>query len=179
VTGEFFQVRENAEGSTVAGLELNAAWRASAQFRVEAGLAAYRSRFDEEQVVFDDTDEGGATVIATRRYLKTPDWTGTAQAVWSPNEAWDVFTGVKVTGPMSVLNQRTGELNRSSIFTVVDAGVVRHVEWGRHHLDISVGVRNLFDQRQRDLESGPDRDSDYVYGPRFARSFYVRGVYHF
>lgn len=179
MTGALFQTRENTEGSVVAGLEFNAAWRPASHFRVEAGIAAYRSRFDEVQVVFDDTDEGGGTVIATRRYLKTPDLTGTAQVVWSPNEAWDVFTGVKVTGPMRVLNQSNGLLNRTSVFTVVDAGVMRHFEWGRHHLDLSIGVRNLFDQRQGDLETGPDRDSDYVYGPRFARSFYVRGVYHF
>ena len=98
-----------------------------------------------------------------------------AQAVWSPLEGQDLFAALKFTGPMDVLNNRTEAINRSDEFYVVDLGYTRHFELpnGRH-LDWSIGVKNAFDQRQRDLESGATRDSDYVYGPRFARSFYTQ-----
>ncbi|QDH69235.1 TonB-dependent receptor plug domain-containing protein [Marilutibacter alkalisoli] len=178
--GGLYQQRDNASGSRVAGVETNLGWQPGEAFRLSAGVAWYRSRHDEAQVVFDDRDEGGDTVIATREYLKTPEWSGLAQAIWSPNGDWDAYLGLKYTGRMQVLNNTTGTLNRSPEFWVVDIGATRHFHgadgggW-----DVSFGLRNLFDQRQKDLEAGADRDSEYVYGPRFARSIYAGVRYAF
>ncbi|MEZ0472807.1 TonB-dependent receptor plug domain-containing protein [Luteimonas salinilitoris] len=178
--GSLYQVRENSSGSRVAGLEANLGWQPAGAFRLTAGLAWYRSRFDETQVVFDDTEDGGDTVIATRDYLKTPEWSGLAQATWSPNEDWDAYLGLKYTGKMHALNNNTATLNRTPEFWVVDAGATRHFHGSDGNgFDLSFGVRNLFDERQRDLEAGANRDSDYVYGPRFARTFYARLRYAF
>ncbi|WP_024892130.1 TonB-dependent receptor plug domain-containing protein [Luteimonas huabeiensis] len=167
--GALYQVRENASGSRVAGVESNLGWQATDALRLTGGVAWYRARYDEAQVVFDDGD----TVLATRDLLKTPAWSGVAQAAWAPSEAWDLYLGLKYTGRMHVLNNNTARLERVRDFWVVDAGATRHFGAGERHWDLSLGVRNLFDQRQRDLETGPDRDSDYVYGPRFARSAYA------
>jgi outer membrane receptor for ferrienterochelin and colicins len=65
------------------------------------------------------------------------------------------------------------------VFHVVDVGFTRHLWLGARHVDLSFGVKNLFDRRQRDLEVGANRDSDYVYGPRFARSVYASLRYEF
>lgn len=178
--GSLYQLRENASGSRVMGLEANIGWQPTESFRLTTGVAWYRSRFDEAQVVFDDTENGGDTVIATRDYLKTPQWSGLAQATWSPSDDWDAYLGLNYTGPMHVLNNNTATLNRSPEFWVVDAGATRHFhDEGGKGFDLSFGVRNLFDQRQKDLETGVDRDSDYVYGPRFARTYYARLRYAF
>jgi outer membrane receptor for ferrienterochelin and colicin len=37
----------------------------------------------------------------------------------------------------------------------------------------AIGGCNITDEFQQDLDQGPDRDSGYVYGPRFPRSWYV------
>lgn len=37
-------------------------------------------------------------------------------------------------------------------------------------LELSVGIRNLFDSYQRDLDSGPERDAAYIYGPSLPRT---------
>lgn len=178
--GTLYQVRSNSSGSRVAGFETNLGWQASEALRLTAGLAWYRSRYDEAQVVFDDTGDGGGTVISTRDYLKTPEWTGLAQATWSPGENWDAYLGVKYTGRMYALNNNTATLNRTPDFWVADIGAARHFHGADGKgLDLSFGVRNLFDQRQKDLETGAGRDSDYVYGPRFARAYYVSLRYAF
>jgi outer membrane receptor for ferrienterochelin and colicins len=170
--GSLYQERRNASGSRIEGVEANAAWQPFAALRLTAGVAWYRSRYDEGQVIYDDTPDGGATVIATRNYLKTPAWSGVAQAVWTPFAPLDVFAGLKYTGPMDVLNNNTGTLNRSPDFWVADIGFVWHASIAGRHVDFSAGVKNIFDERQRDLETGANRDSDYVHGPRFARSVY-------
>ncbi|MFT3763332.1 MAG: TonB-dependent receptor [Pseudoxanthomonas sp.] len=178
--GALYQVRSNSSGSRVAGFETNLSWQANEAFRLTAGLAWYRSRYDEAQVVFDDTGDGGDTVIATRDYLKTPEWTGLAQATWSPNADWDAYLGLKYTGRMYALNHNTATLNRTPEFWVADIGATRHFhDADGKGLDLSFGVRNLFDQRQKDLEVGAGRDSDYVYGPRFARALYASLRYAF
>lgn len=178
--GSLYQVRDNASGSRIAGAEANLGWQPHPALRISAGTAWYRSRHDAAQVVFDDTDEGGETVIATRDYLKTPRWSAVAQATWSPVADWDAYLGYRHTGAMQALNHNGARLHRTPRFHVVDVGATRHfhLDSGREW-DVSFGIRNLFDQRQRDLEAGANRDSDYVYGPRFARAVYgsVRHVF--
>jgi len=180
VTGDLYQVRENTSGSEVLGLETNLGWQASDRVRLTAGASWYRSRYDEAQVVFDDTEEDGDTVLESRDYMKTPRWGGQAQLVWSPISMLDTFVAVKYTGPMHVLNNNTASINYTDDFWVADMGAMLHLEQtGIRHWDISFGVRNLFDQRQKDLEVGAERDNDYVYGPRFARSYYISARFDF
>jgi len=180
VTGELYQLRENTTGSSIKGVETNLGWQASERMRMGAGLAWYSSRYDESQVIFDDTEDDGETVLDTARYLKNPGLTGQAQVLWSPTPMLDTFVGVKYTGRMWALNNRTAELNHTDDFWVMDAGGVIHLgEHGPQHWDVSFGVRNIFDQRQKDLEIGAERDNDYVYGPRFARSYYLSARFHF
>lgn len=177
--GGLYQLRSNARGSQVAGLETNFGWQASDRVQLTTGVAWYRSRFDDAQVVFDDREDGGDTVIASHDYLKTPRWSGQAQLTWSPSPLLDAYVGLKYTGRMHVLNNNTGTLERSDDFWVVDAGTTWHLGQGDRHWDLALGVRNLFDQRQGDLETGAGRDSDYVYGPRFARSIYASARFNF
>lgn len=178
--GALFQERSNASGSRIEGFEANLAYQAGHEWRFTAGLSHYRSRFDQAEVIFDDTPEGGSTVIVTRNYLKTPTWGGVLQGIWTWAPDFKLILGANYTGRMDVLNDNTGTLNRVPDFWMMDLGLMRHFELRRgRHLDLSLGVRNLFDQRQRDLESGPNRDSDYVYGPRFARAFYLGARYGF
>lgn len=178
--GTLYQVRSNASGSRVAGFETNVGWQATDAFRLTAGVAWYQSRYDQAQVVYDDTGDGGSTVIASRDYLKTPEWTGLAQATWSPSEDWDTYLGLRYTGRMYALNNNTATLNRTPTFWVTDLGGTRHFQGADGKgIDLSFGIRNLFDQRQKDLEVGATRDSDYVYGPRFARAYYASLRYAF
>ncbi|MCD9097281.1 TonB-dependent receptor [Luteimonas fraxinea] len=174
-----YQVRENAGGAQVAGFETNLGWQAGDTVRLTTGVAWYRSRFDAAQTVFDDSEDGGDTVIATRDYLKTPRWSGQAQLTWSPSSLLDAYVGVKYTGAMWALNNNSARLARTPTFWVVDAGTTWHLGRGDRHWDLALGVRNLLDQRQKDLETGAGRDSDYVYGPRFARSVYASARFNF
>lgn len=76
---------------------------------------------------------------------------------------------------MDALNNRLGQLVRTPSFWVTDLSLTRHIHGPiSRDIDITVGVKNLFDERQKDLEIGANRDSDYVYGPRTPRSLFVR-----
>lgn len=91
----------------------------------------------------------------------------------------DKFLDLFYTGPMTPAKESEGILNRStSEFFAFDITATKHVHWnvgGKElHIDLMAGVKNLFDERQPDQTSGPDRDTTYFYGPRFPRSYAMR-----
>ena len=172
--GDAFKLRENAGGSAVQGFEANVMYRINDQFWFDAGVAYNDARFDERQEVLDG--------IVEDRFLENPEWTGVAQLNYTNHEVFDAFLGLIYTGPMVVLAEGEGRLNESTDhFFVVDFSITKHINIPGQdfHLDLTVGVRNLFDERQDDLTSGPDRDTTYFYGPRFPRSFFVSARMHF
>ncbi|WP_298091998.1 TonB-dependent receptor [uncultured Sphingomonas sp.] len=174
--GGLFQVRDNAGGSTVTGAELNASLRVDERLRLTAGAAWIDARYDGAQRVFD----GDERQLFTRRYLKSPRWNAIGQAIWTFSPRLDGFLGVRYVGPMDVLNNRLGAIRRSPAFVVADLSATRHLPvGGDREIDVTLGVRNITDARQRDLETGATRDSDYVYGPRSPRTVFVQARAHF
>lgn len=175
--GSLFQTRSNAGGGRVSGVELNMTWRLSDSLQLTGGAAWLSARYDEAQVVYDD---GAGGVIETRDYLKSPRWSAVGQVLWRPAADWDVYLALRHVGTMKALNNNTGRLNDTLDFLVADLSFTRHVHFASgqagdgREVDVTVGIRNLFDERQKDLEIGAGRDSDYVYGPRSPRSLFVR-----
>lgn len=173
-SGREIEERTNGSGANVTGVESNLAFSPVETFTLSLGGAMFSSRYDEDTVVYDDTGDGGSTVLSRREFLKTPRWTALTKALWRPNDDWSLSAVWNLTGAMSVLNNNTATINRTPVFHVVDLAATRHFDIeGFVCFDLLVGVKNVFDQRQRDLEYGPSRDSDYVYGPRHARTWHV------
>jgi outer membrane receptor for ferrienterochelin and colicins len=40
-------------------------------------------------------------------------------------------------------------------------------------LELNIGVQNILNSYQRDLDSGPERDAAYIYGPALPRTLIV------
>lgn len=169
--GNAFKERINAGGSTVQGFEVNAAYRFNSRWSAETGVTYVDARFDEPQEVLPG--------IFEERYLESPEWTGVAQLKYENEDFVDLFLGLVYTGPMIAAREAEGTLNRSTTdFFVLDLTATKHVHVDLAgkvlHIDLMAGVKNLLDERQPDLTSGPERDTTYFYGPRFPRSFVVR-----
>lgn len=171
--GSLLRTRSNAGGSRVLGAEISASYRLASSLRLLASGVYLDARYDDGQTVFDD----GATMLTTRRYLKSPQWSGVGQILWDATPNLDVFVALRYVGHMDVLNNRVGEIRRTNDFLVPDLTVTRHIALnvdGSREVDLTLGIKNVTDVRQRDLEVGATRDSDYVYGPRLPRTFFVR-----
>lgn len=166
--GRFQVERINTEGSTIYGAEWDLSYRLSYYWTANAGLAYNNTRFDEKQEVFDG--------VFSDRYNKVPDWTGLAQLVYDNDDLFDAFLAFKWTGTMQVARATTETIEDSPDFFVVDFGISRSFALGDDlAFTLRLGVNNIFDEFQDDLEVGAGRDSDYVYGPRYPRSFVVSG----
>ena len=158
--------RQNTSGSSVFGIEWETSAQLSEHWNFVTGLAFIETRYDEAQEIFDG--------VSTRRYNKTPDWSGLAQVNYTNADLFDAYIALKWTGEMEVAINTTETLIEAPDFWVVDLGISRSWSLGDlTDLTLRAGVDNLFDAFQDDLESGPDRDSDYVYGPRTPRTYLV------
>jgi len=58
-------------------------------------------------------------------------------------------------------------------YAVIDLSVTKRLPLDDDIVSIIFGARNIADDYQYDFDSGPDRDSGYLYGPRFPRTLYA------
>ena len=160
--------RINTRGSTIQGIEADLSWYPHESVRIDAGVAYISTRYDEKQEVFTD--------VFSDHYNKNPDSSGLIQMTYLNKDLADLSLGLKWTGPMEVhkfTGDNSGEIIESDAFYVLNAAIRREFTLGNIHLHGKVGIHNILDDYQEDLEEGAGRDAGYVYGPRFPRAFFL------
>ena len=159
---EFFRV--NAEGARVEGLELTASVRWGSRLLLQAGFVSQSSRFEVPEPDFGSLE-----------FFRSPDQYGTFSLQARLPAALDLFFGARYTGEM-VAPHYAGFIDEDRLestpsFLELDLNLSRDFEIAGQTLTLTVGAKNLTDEYQQDLDQGPDRDSNYVYGPRLPRSY--------
>lgn len=167
---EFWE-RRNSEGSGVAGAEIDAGIRPSSAIELRGGCTYVRGRYDAPHEDF-----------GTRRFLRTPEFTANLQLDAHLSSRLELFLGGSFTGRADVPHEIVVEgqedpelrLERSSEFIQIDAGL----SWLLPLTDelettLSLGVKNLMDSYQEDLDRGRSRDPAYIYGPARPRTYYA------
>lgn len=172
VAGDRFRVRYNGPDAEVGGLELNLGVLPQANLRLDAGYVIQFARYKSPVVLFDD---GAGTVVAERDFLEAPRHYAVVQATYTRPQTGSLAVSAVYTGPMKDINLRTGILNsRTPHFIVWNATGSRSFRWpSQAKTTLMLGVKNLLDSRQDDLESGVDRDPYYLYGPRTPRTVFA------
>ncbi|MGB0372404.1 MAG: TonB-dependent receptor plug domain-containing protein [Opitutales bacterium] len=156
--------RTNTDGTSVIGAEWDFAYQFSEHWILNTGLAYNETRFDTAQEIFDG--------VSSRRYNKTPDWSGLAQINYDNDALFDAYLALKWTGSMEVARNTTEDIANTPEFTVIDFGLSKSFKLNKTiDLTIRAGINNILDEYQEDLETGAERDSDYVYGPRYPRTY--------
>ncbi len=161
---EFFRI--NAGEAYVYGVELNAGYGFRPDLVLEGGIVLQQARYDEP-----------AGDFGSKNFERTPDAYGQLRLTYTPD--WGgIFFGGRYTGSMEVPHYAgwipEDRLETSESFLELTLGMTYNLRLSENTLWVlKAGVRNLTDAYQDDLDSGPDRDSAYVYGPRFPRSLYL------
>lgn len=157
-------LRVNAEGARVEGLELTASVRWGSRLSLQAGWVSQRSRFQVPEPDFGSLD-----------FFRTPEQHGTITLQIQPTERLGLYLGGRYTGSM-IAPHYAGFIDQDRLETTpsffeLDFNVSRDFTLRGRTLTLTVGGKNLTDAYQDDLDRGPDRDSNYVYGPRLPRSY--------
>ena len=179
-------IRTNGESSRVYGAELNLGYFED-DWNLQFSWVQQRLEYENSQLIIGDPTgaDPADNPIFSSTYVRTPE--SLALLRFTHNGEWfDTYITTKATGPMNIPrvssdSARTNDnsMERSPWFFNVDIGISKKFEMSDSDLTVSVGVKNVFDEFQDDLETGVLRDSDYVYGPAFTRTFYAGLRYDF
>lgn len=181
--GNLLLTRTNASGARVAGLNVEGKVAYGRIFSLQAGYTYNHSRYIEPFQWSED-------IPAQRRMFRTPEHYGYFLASVEPVHGLRLTTNGRVTGRM-LLQHYAGYVPAdcetvSPVFFEWDAKIGYEIHLyerkntqgdAKAHtpytLEIAVGVKNLLDQFQRDIDQGMDRDASYIYGPSLPRSWFV------
>ncbi len=165
-------VRINRGGARIYGAEFNTGYKLNDRFETVVGYVHQNSEYDDR-----DDDFG------RKEFFRTPDDYGVLKITWKDPKLVDIFVGAKYTGGMLVPHYDgfiTGDrLETSESFLTWDVSVSKKFDVGKNELTVLVGIKNLTDEYQDDLDEGPNRDAGYVYGPRYPRTYFASLKYTF
>jgi len=163
--------RVNSKGGQVEGVELDLGIRPVTNMEIRSGMTYKKSRYDEKLEDFN-----------TKNFLRMPELTGNFRLTFDATERFSFYFGANYIGSAYVPHEVVVEgqenpeliLTKSSDFVQIDLGVTWSFQFsGNFKTALNMGIKNVTNAYQRDLDKGPDRDPAYVYGPIRPRTFYI------
>lgn len=177
--GSIVEEVRNGEGARVYGVNFEFGVSPSKKWLFQVGGTVQRSEYQDDQILFDsDGSNPGEMDILISEFVRNPNFYGYLNTNWTPNETYNISITGTYTGPMIVplVVSETGflRLNESRAFFDLNINAETHLDVSDDfQLTLNAGVKNMFNSFQDDFETGPMRDSDYVYGPALPRTFFV------
>lgn len=157
-----------AEGAEVKGVNFELNYVPSSNLSITGGFTFQKSEYEEAQE-FDE-----------KNFFRTPKNYGFLTLDWDPNENWEFAFTANYTGKMLVpyfgvdlITPEDGELRESEAFLDLGAKISRVFKLNNSNLEVSVGIKNIFNSYQDDFDIGIDRDPAYIYGPLNPRTVYA------
>ena len=172
--GNIVQERYNAYGGYVAGVNIEGKLAYGQKMQVQGGVTLQRSRYDEAVVWNEEVPED-----AVRDILKSPDFYGYLAATFTPVKRLSLSVTGNYTGRMLIGHNAGSGVEKPTLvktpsFFAVNAqiGYTLPAVSGMN-IEFTAGVKNLFNEYQKDFDQGWDRDSNYIYGPSTPRSVFL------
>ncbi len=176
--GSIVEEVRNGNGAIVQGFNIELNYAPNTQLTFQSGLTLQRSEFLESQVLFEPENPTEGAVVESDRFMRMPNAYGFWNINYETNTDWQFSLSNVVTGSMLVpeILQDNGVLvlRESNAFWDTTIKVDHHFHIGDDlHLTLGGGVQNVFNSFQDDFQTGPTRDSDYVYGPARPRTYFI------
>ncbi len=175
--GSILEEVRNGEGARVYGTNFEFGVSPDPAWRFQLGGTLQKAEYDEPQILFETDGTPGETDIVVDEFVRNPNIYGYLNTSWIPTELFNVDVTGTYTGGMTVprVISDTGflQLNEVDSFFDLNIKLESHVDFNDDFMvTFSAGVKNIFNSYQDDFDSGPTRDSDYVYGPIAPRTFF-------
>lgn len=169
-SGYLHYERRNADGAEVMGLNVELNVSPIEQMRLQLGGTWQRSLYTGQGMEWSEGQY-------EHRMERTPDLYGYLTGIYTPVKRLQLTATGILTGPMLVYHNvatATGsdvQKVTTDPFFDLSLKAAYSIPFGEStELEISVGIQNIFDSYQRDLDSGPERDATYIYGPSLPRT---------
>jgi outer membrane receptor for ferrienterochelin and colicins len=170
--GQIIMERQNGSGARVSGINLEGKIAPSSKILAQFGFTLQKSLYDEAERWSDDL-----TIAAERKMLRTPSNYGYFTLAYNISKKFTLDATGTYTGSM-LAPHLAGYIAKDKLeitpsFVDLNLKGSYNLKLNGIALQISGGVKNILNSYQKDLDSGPNRDGSYVYGPQIPRSFFV------
>ena len=178
-SGYLHYERRNADGARVTGLNVEMTLSPVETMRLQLGGTWQSSLYTGQG---KEWEEGQYE----QRMERTPDIYAYLIGSYSPTSHLLLTATGTFTGPMLVYHheheedavlacKHAGEGHVHKVVTPsffdLSLKASYSISLGNNtRLELNIGVQNIFDSYQRDLDSGPERDASYIYGPSMPRT---------
>ena len=162
--------KRNSDGAVVKGVNLEVKYSPNPKFMLQLATTIQSSKYNSVQ----NPEEN----VYTDEILRTPNVYGNLMATYKPRPNWDINFVTVYTGSMKTTHLK-GYIPDTRLETTPamwDVGVNTAYEFkfpSFFPLEVSCGIKNLFNQYQKDFDKGAERDADYIYGPSLPRTVFV------
>lgn len=168
--GNLLLTRTNGSGATVAGVNLELKYIPIRKIEIQAGFTYQQSRYMEPEIWSE-------TVAAQKRMFRTPDTYGFLTAYYSPLRDFDIALSGTYTGSMLIQHfagyiAKDAETVSKPFFDLNLKLAYSFKLKDDVSLEVSAGMKNIFNSYQNDFDQGELRDAGYIYGPSLPRSIY-------
>ena len=162
--------RINSDGAELKGIEADLGIRPVNGFEIRGGLTYKKSEYDSPNEDF-----------GTRNFFRTPDLSGNIRLFLTALKPIDIYLHGIYIGKADVPHEVVVEgqedpllvLEKSDHFFQMDLGINYKLPLNNGlNAKLNVGIKNILNAYQDDLDIGPDRDPAYVYGPIRPRTLY-------
>jgi len=176
--GSILEEVRNGSGAKVYGTNFEFGISPNPKWQFQLGGTFQRSRYDDPQVLFESDGTPGESDIIIDEFVRNPNFYGYMNTTWIPNEKFTIDITSTYTGSMTVprVISDTGflQLNDVDSFLDLNLKLESHFDFNENFMTtFSLGVKNIFNSYQNDFDTGPTRDSDYIYGPNAPRTFFI------
>lgn len=159
--------RINSSGSRVYGLSFEFGLVLGPKFSFASGWTYQQSELEEPEPDFNSTE-----------FFRTPNFYGFASVSYDNDRLINAEFSLEYTGSMNVPHYtgyiENDRLESTEPFWVLNTKLRKPINISEDCLiSAFIGVHNLLNSYQKDLDKGVDRDSGYVYGPAKPRSFFA------
>ncbi len=157
--------RINSSGSRVYGLSFEFGLVLGPKFSLASGWTYQQSELEEAEPDFNSTE-----------FFRTPDFYGFASVSYDNDRLINAELSLEYTGSMNVPHYtgyiENDRLESTEPFWILNTKLRKPFNISEDcKISAFIGVHNLLNSYQKDLDKGVDRDSGYVYGPAKPRSF--------
>ena len=162
--------KRNSDGAVVKGVNIEVKYSPNPKFMLQLATTIQSSKYNSVQ----NPEEN----VYTDEILRTPNVYGNLMATYKPRPNWDINLVTVYTGSMKTTHLK-GYIPDTRLETTPamwDVGVNTAYEFKFQSffpLEVSCGIKNLFNQYQKDFDKGAERDADYIYGPSLPRTVFV------
>ncbi len=181
--GNIIYIKTNGDGASVYGANFELRTSYSYYYQLQFGITLQKALYDSPVIWYLDESENGSKNLTTSEILRTPNSYGYLTAFINPIEHLEFVISMIYTGSMQVPHFAggigiDGNINKENLlkttsnFLEINSSI-SYIFSDVPEIKLTFAINNLFNNYQKDFDRGPNRDSNYIYGPLKPRTYRI------